>query len=296
MRITENIKFSDIKFNVQRNIQRYFDANEKVVSGKKLQRPSDDPAAMKELLGLRSYGAMLDQYSNNINKASHTLKTYDLLLERATDLMSEAKTIAISDTKALNDDTRKVAAIQVSGILDEMLSIANTKAEGKYLFSGFKTGTRPFDPADPAFAYNGDNGSLVFAVDESRKMQVNFTGDALFKGAGGGVDILSELTALKTALENNDAAAISSAIATFDEARNQIVEGAAIIGVRLSELELKGEHMANFKNNVLNRISEIEDADIAAAIMEMMHMQTAYEASLSASANFMKTSLMDFLR
>ena len=296
MRITENIKFSDIKFNVQRNIQRYFDANEKVVSGKKLLTPSDDPAAMKELLGLRSYGARLDQYSNNINKASHTLKTYDLLLARATDLMSEAKTIAISDTKALNDDTRKVAAIQVSGILDEMLSIANTKAEGKYLFSGFKTGTRPFDPADPAFAYNGDNGSLGIAVDETRKMQVNFTGDALFKGAGGGVDILSELTALKTALENNDVAAISSAIATFDEARNQIVEGAAIIGVRLSELELKGEYMANFKNNVLSRISEIEDADIAAAIMEMMHMQTAYEASLSASANFMKTSLMDFLR
>jgi len=296
MRITENIKFSDIKFNVQRNIQRYFDANEKVVSGKKLQRPSDDPAAMKELLGLRSYGAMLDQYSNNINKASHTLKTYDLLLERATDLMSEAKTIAISDTKALNDDTRKVAAIQISGILDEMLSIANTKAEGKYLFSGFKTSTRPFDPADPTFAYNGDNGSLGIAVDESRKMQVNFTGDALFKGAAGGVDILSELSALKIALENNDVAAISFAIATFDKARNQVVEGAAVVGVRLSELELKSEDMKNFKNNVLSRISEIEDADIAAAIMEMMHMQNAYEASLNASANFMKTSLMDFLR
>lgn len=296
MRITENIKFSDIKFNVQRNIQRYFDANEKVVSGKKLQRPSDDPAAMKELLGLRSYGAMLDQYSNNINKASHTLKTYDLLLERATDLMSEAKTIAISDTKALNDDTRKVAAIQVSGILEEMLSIANTKADGKYLFSGFKTGTRPFDPADPAFAYTGDNGSLNIAVDESRKMAVNFTGDALFKGAGGGVDVLSELSALKTALETNDVAAISSAIATFDTAREQLVKGAAVVGVRLSELELKGEYMANFKNNVLNRISEIEDADIAAAIMEMMHMQNAYEASLNASANFMQTSLMDFLR
>lgn len=296
MRITENIKFSEMNFNIQRNIRRYFDANEKVVSGKKLQRPSDDPAAMKELLGLRSYGARLDQYSTNIDKASHALKTYDLLLERARSLLSQTKTIAISDTKALNDDTREVAAIQVAGILEEMLSIANTKVDGKYLFSGFKTGTRPFDPADPAFAYNGDNGALNVAVDESRKMQVNFTGDTLFKGAGGGVDVLTELSALKTALENNDVAAISSAIATFDTARDQLVKGSAVIGVRLSELELKGEYMANFKNNVLSRISEIEDADIAAAIMEMMHMQNAYEASLNASASFMQTSLMDFLR
>ena len=296
MRITENIKFSDMNFNIQRNLRRYFDANEKVISGKNLQRPSDDPAAMKELLGLRSYGARLDQYSTNIEKASHTLKTYDLLLERARSLMSEAKTIAISDTKALNDDTREVAAIQISGILDEMLSIANTKAEGKYLFSGFKTGTRPFDPADPGFAYNGDNGSLNIAVDESRKMPVNFTGDALFKGAAGGVDILSELSALKTALENNDVAAISSAIATFDAARDQIVKGSAVIGVRLSELDLKSEDMKNFKNNVLSRISEIEDVDLARAVIEMTQMQNAYEVSLNASASFMQTSLMDFLR
>jgi flagellar hook-associated protein 3 FlgL len=296
MRITENIKFSEMKFNVQKNTERYFDANEKVVTGKKLISPSDNPAAMKELLGLRTYGAKLDQYSRNINKASYALKTNDLLLERVRSLLSEVKTIAISDTKALNDDTRDIAAVEVGGILEEMLSIANTKADGKYLFSGFKTNTRPFDPADSAFAYNGDNGSLNIAVDETRKMAVNFTGDELFKGAGGGVDILSELSALKTALETNDVAAISSAIATFDTARDQIVKGAAVVGLRLSELGLKSEDMKNFKNNVLNRISEIEDVDLTQAVMEMTQMQTAYEVSLNASASFMQTSLMDFLR
>ena len=296
MRISENMKFSDMKFNVQRNMQRYFDANEKVVTGKKLLSPSDDPAAMKELLGLRTYGARLDQYSNNINKASHTLKTNDLFLERARDLLSKVKTIAISDTKALNDDMRAVAAIQVGGILDEMLSIANSKVDDRYIFAGFKTDARPFEPADPTFAYNGDNGSLAIAVDETRKMPVNFTGDQLFKGAGGGIDILSELSALKTALETDDVAAISSAIATFDEARDQLVKAAAINGVRQSELNIKEEDMQNFKNNVLNRISKLEDVDLAEAVMEMTQMQTAYEVSLNASARFMQTSLMDFLR
>ena len=295
MRITDNIKFSDMKFNVQRNMRRYFSANEKLISGKNLQRPSDDPAAMKELLGLRTYGARLDQYSDNINKASHALKTYDLLIERATELLAKAKTIAISDTKALNDDMRQVAAVQVSGILEEMLSVANTKADGRYLFSGFKAYTRPFDPTDPAFTYSGDNGSLAVAVDENRKVPVNFTGDELFKGAGGGVDILSELSAFKTALETDDVAAISSAIATFDAARDQLVNGAATIGVRLSELNDKSEGMKNFKNNVLSRISEIEDVDLAEAVMEMRQMQNAYEASLNASASFMQNSLMDFL-
>lgn len=296
MRITENIKFANVQFNIRKNMQRYFDANEKVVSGKKLTQPSHDPAAMKELLNLRNYEVRLDQYSNNINKASHALKNYDLLLDRATELVSTVKSIAVMDPKNLSNDTRDIAAVQVSVILDEMLSIANKRIDGKYVFSGFKTTTPPFDTADPTFAYSGDSGLLNITIDESRKMPVNFSGDKVFKGVGGGVDILSELSALKTALENDDVAAISSAIATFDAAREQINEIRAEVGINLGELDLKSEDMKNFKNNVLVRISEIEDVDLAQAIMEMTHMQNTYEASLNASARFMQTSLMDFLR
>ena len=296
MRVTENIKFSEMRFHIQKNMQRYFEANEKLVSGKKVSRPSDDPAAIKELLNLRNLEASLEQYGTNIDRAAHRLKTYDLFLERATGLLSKAKSVAILDPRSANSDTRDIAAVQVSGILDEMLSIANSKVDGKYLFSGFKTTTPPFDPADVTFTYNGDTGSVRTAVDESRKMVVNFTGDVVFKGAGGGVDIFSELDALKTALENDDVAAISSAIATLDAARDQVVEARAETGVRLSELDVKSEDMKNFKNNVLNRISGVEDVDIAEAVMEMTQMQNAYEVTLNASAKFMQTSLMDFLR
>lgn len=297
MRITENIKFSNIQFNIRQSTERYFNANERVISGKKINRPSDDPAGAHEVLRLKSLESSAKQYGRNMNRAINVLQTTESLLENVNNRIVRAKELAVREsTGTENSESREMAAIEVSGILDEVLSIANTRIDGKYIFSGFKTASQPFDPADPAYAYNGDGGLIEIAVDENRQIPVNLTGDILFKGSGGGVDILSELDALKTALENNDIPAITSAIDTMEAAMDQVSRGRVEAGTRLSEIEVKKGYLESFKLNLLSRISTIEDVDIAEAITDLTRMQHAYTATLGASSRFMQVSLMDFLR
>jgi len=401
MRITDSMKFSSIQLNLQRASQKFFDANERVVSGRRINSPSDDPAGSQQVLRLESLNSSIDQYERNMSRAQHQLETYDSVLDTATNIIIRAKELAIGANNATqNSGDRAMTAVEVTGLLEEMVSIANTRVDGSYIFAGYKTDTRPFDPSKDVHAgvaaattvvngsgvdqtfqysyegvqrdivvpdgtdltalaglinadagnpgvtasvwddggnfrlvlsdnntgrvnnitvdagttldgavgtvdfsasafedylYDGDSGTIEVGIDEMRRMQANITGDSVFKVAGG-VDILKELHSLKVALETNDLAGIDTAIGTMDTALDQVVGGRTKAGTRLNEIDLKMEDMANFKLNVLTRISDVEDIDLAQAITEMTEMQSAYHAALGASAKLSQMSLLDFLR
>jgi len=292
MRITDNVKFNSIQVNIQRGTKNFFEANERVATGKNLINISDDPAAAREVLDLKNVKSSTDQYLKNMNRANSFIEATNLTLERVDELITQAWDAAVSGRQP---EQRAAATIEITGTIDEMFSLANTKNDGKYIFSGFKTTTQPFDPSDPTYTYNGDTGSIEMAIDENRNMPVNVTGDTIFSGVGGGIDLFTELNNLKTALETDDESAIQSALATFQTAHDQVQNAAVLTASRHSQISSKMEDMQNFKSNLLSRISSIEDADPASAIIELTRMQTAYEVILSASTRLMQTSLMNFL-
>jgi len=294
MRITENVKYAAIHLGIRRSVERYVDANESVMSGKKINRPSDNPAGSSEVIKLRSLESSFEQYRLNMTRSSYRLGAQDLALERASDLISRAWEFA---SNADGPADGKTAAAGVSAILDEMVSTANTKIDGKYIFSGFKTSSRPFDCAEgSAYDYNGDEGDIEIAVGETRKIVVNLTGDKVFKGAGGGVDIFKELSDLKTALETDDEAGINSALSALQSAREQVENERARAASVHSEIKERMQDLDKLKLNLLGRISELEDVEMAEAITELSRMKNGYEVTLSASARLMEKSLIDFLR
>ncbi len=294
MRITESIKFASIKMNARRNSEEYFKAHEKVISGRKINRPSDDPAGAYEISRLKNLKSSIEQYERNINVATSRLQTVDSLLERIGARLIRAKELAVREsTETENTENRVTAATEISGIIDDILAIANTKLEGKYIFAGFRTTTQPFDAS---YNYNGDSGSIEVFLDETMKVATNLPGDVLFTGAGGGVDIFAELDNLKTALETDDTIGIAAAIDGMESAMDQILEGRAKVGTWLNSVELKGEDLANFKLSISSTMSIIEDVDIAEAITTLQQMQNSYMATLNSSAKLVQGSLMDFLR
>ncbi len=292
MRITEGIKYSSIQINIQRTANNFYKANEQVATGKKLINSSDDPSAMREVLDMRSLEASADQYLDNMTKANNSLELASTTIDRVDELVTQAWEYAVLGGEP---DQRAAAAIGITGIMDEMFSLANTKDDGKYIFSGFSTSTQPFDPADPTYTYNGDTGSIQIAIDDSINVAVNVTGDSLFSGAGGGIDLFTELDNLRTALQTDDETAIQSALTTFQTAHDQVENAAALTAARYSQVGAKMESTENFKNNLLSRISAVEDVDSAKAVVNLTMMQTAYEVALSSSTMLMETNLMNFL-
>jgi flagellar hook-associated protein 3 FlgL len=100
---------------------------------------------------------------------------------------------------------------------------------------------------------------------------------------------------LKTALENNDLAGIQDAMSNLDGHFDDISSKISDVGSKMNRMDVKENILQDLNLANTERLSKIEDADLAEAIMELEAKELAYEAALSSSAKLMKLTLMDYI-
>jgi flagellar hook-associated protein 3 len=144
-RVSEGNKFSMITNSLSNVENKYNDIMEKMTTEKKINRPSDDPIGISKVLDHRSTISSIGQYQTNIDDANGWLSLSETKLSSIGDLITQASQIAISQASATaSSDTRKISADSVSQMIEQALSLANSKDGDSYLFGGSRTDTQPF--------------------------------------------------------------------------------------------------------------------------------------------------------
>lgn len=139
MRVSENVKYNTIIDSVFKTQSSYNELMEKVSSLKEINRPSDDSIGMGKILDLRESKASVEQYSRNIDGCESWLTITESKLSAVEDLLVNAREVAVAQSTATAfSDARSSEAETVQQLIDEMLTLANTKYSGRYLFSGTK--------------------------------------------------------------------------------------------------------------------------------------------------------------
>ncbi len=272
-----------------------------VSSGKRINKPSDDPIGMAKVLDYRKTISSVDQYRRNIVQGKTWLNVTETALGEIQALLNQAKNIAV-DQSSGELDTRSEAAEEVKHIYDQVLQLANTKSGNSYLFAGHDTQTAPFS-RDSSYnaTYSGDSGDIQIIVGENVKVTINADGNESFTGSGltNGVSIFDTLRDLIIGLENSDTQAgttqISNQIASLQDGADQIQNARAGRAAAFTRLDTTDNQLAKFKLNVENMLSGTEGADIEKAIVELNAQQTAYQTSLATAARILQPSLIQFL-
>lgn len=143
-RVTENIKFDMLTssvFNIQGQVG---ELEEKLTTQKTINRPSDDPIGTNDILDFRTTLNAIEQYQTNIADADISLSITETALSSIKDVIAEANAIAISEASSGSTETMDISAATVSALIDEALSLMNTKNGDSYLFAGSSTNTQPF--------------------------------------------------------------------------------------------------------------------------------------------------------
>ena len=162
MRITDNMRFNTTLRNLFSTQSQYNYLMEKIASQKKVNRASDDPVAATRIINIRQSKAAIEQYMKNNDSCKTWISATESTLSGVSKLLDTANGIAIGAMGA-DPDTREIAAANIQAIIDSMRSLANTKWEDSYLFSGSQTSTQPFSavenpPIIGAAAAAGGNG------------------------------------------------------------------------------------------------------------------------------------------
>jgi len=158
MRVTNKIMTDAVTGNLFKNIEQFYETQSTVSSGKRINKPSDDPIGVGKVLDYRKTLGAIDQYNSNVAYGESWLNVTDSTLDTVGDLLIKAKELVLSQANATTSvDAREVAAEEVKNIYDNLLQLANTKLGNSYIFAGHKTDTPPFSRDDDYNAtYNSD--------------------------------------------------------------------------------------------------------------------------------------------
>ena len=287
MRVANRYIFESVKYNLGSISEELNRANEIATTGKRINSLSDDPVGLAQSLTIQSDLAGIEQMGRNIDYGNSWLSASESTLTSVQNIISDTKALCVQMASGtIGADQRSAAAETVQNNLDEIVSLTNTNVAGNYIFSGMKTDTIPFDQYGN---YSGDNNAFAIKISKNSTIEIGSDGDALFG------TVFGTLIDLKDALQNNDVGGIQDAMDNLDGHFDDITAKISDVGSKMNRMEIKDKIYQDFDFTNTERLSKIEDADIAEAIMNVKAAELTYQAALASSSKVMTLTLMDYL-
>jgi flagellar hook-associated protein 3 FlgL len=271
--------------------------NEQIATGKKILRPSDDPLSLVNAMQVKTAAAQLDQYSRNMESARPWLSMAESALSQTIDLIGQARELAVQMTSSTQDaDTRAMAATEVDGLINQAISLANSQVGGRYIFAGYSTGTAPFTRVtvggiDTA-QYDGDTNTFQTLIAQGETLAVGKNGETVWMDSG----LFDALGNLKAALENNDVTGIGQQLDSLVTAEDYLNNQLADVGARSQRVENRQSVVDALNLNFQERISNLEDSDLAGLLIDLNTREMSYQAALSTAARIHEMTLLDYMK
>jgi flagellar hook-associated protein 3 FlgL len=254
-------------------------------SGLRVASLSDDPVAVAQSTLFDSSIAKDDSFVQTASGESSLLQVTDSTLGDVVTQVTSALSVAVSGNNGtLNASDIASIAQQLSGIRDQVLSLANTSYQGQYLFGGSQGSTPPFTlntATNPATAnYNGDTNVQFVETPAGQKIQVNLPGSAVFGSAGTGVlgalnQLISDFSGgAATATITVDTGALTTALGQLSSQRSTIDSS-------LSVLQSTSTYVQTEESQLTVAQSSLVSADPATVASQLSQAETQHQALLS---------------
>lgn len=153
-----------------------------VSTGKRYETMSENPAATTQVLSYNHILNQLNREQKDVSDAKSLLTSADTSLSSMNDAMSRINAIVLQSLNGTTDEKNmNQAAEEVKGLLQSLVSLGNTDDDGRYIFSGSSTNTKPFtiNSQTGVIAYNGTTDNKNFKVSDSHEVEVYHDGSQL---------------------------------------------------------------------------------------------------------------------
>ena len=278
-------------------LERVQRQQQQVASGKALTRWSDDPAAGSSAERYRAEEADWATYQRSGSDAQAWLGTADGTLQSMSSIMIRVKQLAVSATSgSLTTSSREAIAEEVEQLRNQLRDLGNSTHLGRSLFGGFAPTALTTSPAG-VVSYSGDGGQVQRQVSPTVTVSVNVDAKDVFGfAAGAGQDVFSQLTDLANATRSGSTVGLQAAQTTLETRHSDILKGLARLGSVANRVEVAQSSGSAALEDLAGRRSEVEDVDLADAVLRMSSAQAGYTAALGAASRANLPSLADFLR
>jgi flagellar hook-associated protein 3 FlgL len=298
MRVNPNYT-SDLVNLMDQAQQAEDNATEQLSTGRRVNLPSDDPAAEAAMVGENSQSAAVDQYTANSDSLTSVLNTADSTLSSVVTLLQKAVSLGVEGADGtLNQTDLNSIAEEVSGIQSQVLSLANTSYAGQYLFAGTATGTRPYvaDSSDPTqIDYAGNNVQNHVQIGTGLSVASNLPGSSIFSRSGS--NVFDALQSLVSALQSGDTTSIAAAGTSVSNSLNAVDTAQVFYGNTVNELTTNETCLSQETLNITTYENTLVASDTATAATDVTQDEAILNATVEATAQMeQQDNLLNYIQ
>ena len=267
----------------QANEQTY--TNE-ISTGVAVNSLSDNPAAASQDYLLRTEISANDSFVQSASTLTSQMQVADTALSSVVSQVTSAISLATEGANGtLNASNLQSIANQISGIRDEVMSLANSSYQGQYLFAGSQTQTQPFTlgaGTPPAVVYSGDSVVSSTTTPNGQKIQMNLPGNLIF--GSGSTGVIAALNNLINDFNTSaSSATISTDLANLNTGLNTVTQQRVILDNGMSQLQSSTTY------------AQSETTQLQAAQNAVIQANPTQLATLLSQTQTQQTSLIDMI-
>ncbi len=192
--------YNNVSFALNLHTQAMAVLQEQASTGSRINRVSDDPTVAYRVLGLNTNYKSLGNYINNLSEIVSTLELSSTVVESITSGFTETQIRITQITSGLYDEAaRERTAGGINDILEQTVSLANTKHMDQYLFGGSDTGAAPYtvertNGKITKVTYDGSFENRDIEVSPGVESSAFFIGDNTFRSDDRSAPVFSGYT------------------------------------------------------------------------------------------------------
>jgi len=295
-RVTQSMMSSQLLRNLNTNMRQMDNLQNQLSTGRKLNKPSDDPVGITYSMRYRSELSANEQYEKNADAAQSWLDFTDTVLGQAGDVFQRVRELAVQGANGTNTpESLNSIKSEIGQLYEQLVQIGNSEFNGKYVFNGQFTDVAPYTSASAATEMT-DAVHIQYEVSSGVKMPVSTTGNEVFGAPSDDDNAFKVLKDLISALDSADSSAVGDVLGKLDSRYDKFLEVRADVGAKTNRLEHAENRLKDININLESLQSKTEDADLSEVITRFLMSENVYRSSLSAGSKLIQPSLVDFLR
>lgn len=267
-----------------------------LASGRSVNQPSDNPTAAALLVENNDQATFNAGYLQSLTAVQGQVSTADSTLSSVVTALHRAISLGVEGANGtLSDSDRAAIATELQGIQSELVSLANTTYQGRFVFAGTNTNTAPFvvDNTVPSgIRYVGNTDVNQVSIGNGYKLTVNQPGSQLFAAPGN--DVFGAINGLIQALQTNTG--IGDAVSLLGAASSYISAQRVFYGNAANQAQSQSTYLNTNKLQIAQQENTLGAADLAEAATNLSQSQLDTQATLAAISKFSQNNLFDYLK
>lgn len=286
--------------NINRISAQMTEAQTQLSTGLKVNVVSDNPDVISTLLQARANLNSAQQVGTNLGQVNTEVNTGEQALESATTLYDQVQTLSAEGTTSTQTASgRATIAQQLQSIEQQMVGLANTQVNNRFIFAGDTDQVQPYTfnsaQVDPVSAYQGSASTRTIQAADGTTFPVALSAQQIFDSADPTTNVFTSINNMVTALNSNDQTAIETANAALPNVGTYLNSQLAFYGTVQVAVSASTTSALNLVTQLQTQISGLQDADETQSILQLTQAQTEQQAALQSFQQVPRTTLFDFL-